>query len=95
LSNTVSSKQYLKAGVLINPHSGRVRKIISKIRYLLSNISEIILHEATSLSEIKNATDILIKADIALLVIIGGDGTVQAILRYQRYQRLQQIYIPP
>ena len=82
MSNTVSTKQYLKAGVLINPLSGRVRKKISKIRYLLSDISEIILHEATSLSEIKNAADNLIKEDIGLLVIIGGDGTVQAILDF-------------
>ena len=71
-----------KAGFLLNPRSGRIRKNIDVVRNILAEISASICLEASDKSEISASMDALLKADIDLLVIIGGDGTVQAVLTH-------------
>jgi diacylglycerol kinase (ATP) len=71
-----------KTGLLLNPLSGRVRKRLKKIRNKISGLPEIILYEASTPEEINRTIDKLIRQNIEILVIVGGDGTVQAILNY-------------
>lgn len=71
-----------RVGVLLNPLSGRIRKRIEVVRQMLAEIPETTCREATNALEIGAAVDIFLQADIDLLVIIGGDGTVQAILTH-------------
>ena len=69
-----------RVGVLFNPLSGQVRKREKKIRQTLTKIPHAIIQEATNAPEFKTSTDNLLQAEIDLLVIVGGDGTIHAIL---------------
>ncbi len=71
-----------KVGLLLNPLSGRIRKRIDVIRPMLAAIPGAVCWEVTSTFEIGASVDALLQADIDLLVIIGGDGTVQAVLTH-------------
>ncbi len=71
-----------KVGLLLNPLSGRIRKHIDAIRRMLARIPGAVCREVTSASEIGASVDAFLQADIDLLVIIGGDGTVQAVLTH-------------
>jgi diacylglycerol kinase (ATP) len=71
-----------RVGLLLNPLSGRIRKHIDVIRHMLSEIPAAACREVTSAAEIGAAVDAFLQADIDLLVIIGGDGTVQAVLTH-------------
>ena len=66
--------------ILLNPGSGKVRKKIEQIKQIISTIPGIVTREASSLSEINQAIDHFIILQTKLLVIIGGDGTVQAVI---------------
>ena len=69
-----------KAGLLLNPCSGKVKKHLKKIRAYISKFSVFQICEASSLTEINQTIEYFINQRIELLVIIGGDGTVQAAL---------------
>ena len=72
--------------ILLNPGSGKVRKKIEQIKQIISTIPGIVTREASSLSEINQAIDHFIILQTKLLVIIGGDGTVQAVIdRFAAY----------
>ncbi len=71
-----------KIGLILNPHSGRIRKNIDVIRNILADIPASIYLEASDKSEIGASVDALLQDDIDLLVIIGGDGTVQGVLTH-------------
>jgi diacylglycerol kinase (ATP) len=73
--------------ILLNPGSGRVRKKIGQIKKIISSIPDIVTHEASSLSEINITIDHFINSQIKFLIIIGGDGTVQAVIN--RYLTLK------
>jgi diacylglycerol kinase (ATP) len=66
--------------ILLNPGSGKVRKKIEQIKKIISSIPGIETHEASSLSEINQSIDRFIILQTKFLVIIGGDGTVQAVI---------------
>lgn len=67
-------------GLLFNPLSGRIRKRKDVIRRVLAGIPDATCMEVTNALEIKASMDAFVQADIDLLVIVGGDGTVQGVL---------------
>lgn len=71
-----------KIGLLVNSLSGRIRKRRDAIDRALLEISAVLCLEATNEIEIGASADAFLQADIDLLVIVGGDGTVQALLTH-------------
>jgi hypothetical protein len=69
-----------KIGVILNPLSGRIRKRKEAMRRAVVLVPGAICKEVTNTPEIKASVDAFQSADIDLLVIVGGDGTVQGIL---------------
>ncbi len=69
-------------GVLINPLGGEARKRIVAINRIATKIPNALIHQASDLQAFHSAIDTLMQAEIDLLVIVGGDGTVQAILTH-------------
>jgi diacylglycerol kinase (ATP) len=67
-------------GLIFNPLSGRIRKRKDAIRRALTDIPGATCREVTNAHEIKASVEVFIDADVDLLVIIGGDGTVQGVL---------------
>ncbi|MGH8763530.1 MAG: diacylglycerol/lipid kinase family protein [Nitrosospira sp.] len=66
--------------MLFNPLSGRIRKRKDAIRRALAGIPGATCCEVTNAPEINASVDAFIQANIDLLVIVGGDGTVQGVL---------------
>jgi hypothetical protein len=69
-------------GFLFNPLSGRIRKRIAAIRRELDRIPNATCREVTNAPEIHASVEAFLEADIDLLVIVGGDGTVQGVLNH-------------
>lgn len=67
-------------GLLFNPFSGRIRKRKDAIRRALAEIPGATCREVTNAPEINASVDTFVQADVDLLVIVGGDGTVQGVL---------------
>jgi hypothetical protein len=67
-------------GLLFNPLSGRIRKRKDAIRRALTTIPGAVCREVTNAPEINASVDAFMDARIDLLVIVGGDGTVQGVL---------------
>ena len=62
-------------GLLFNPLSGRIRKRKDAIRRVLAEIPGATCSEVTNEPEINASVEAFVRADVDLLVIIGGDGT--------------------
>ncbi len=71
-----------KIGLLFNPLSGRIRKRKEAIKHALVEIPGAIIREATSVPEFNATVSDFLHDGIDLLVIAGGDGTVQAVLNH-------------
>lgn len=71
-----------KVGLIFNPLSGRIRKHEDAIKGVLGKIPGVILREAKSGPEFKETVNEFLDAEVDLLVIAAGDGTVQAILSH-------------
>ncbi|GJL71495.1 MAG: diacylglycerol kinase [Nitrosomonas sp.] len=69
-----------RTGILFNPLGGQARKRKKAIKQMLTVIPHAIYQEATNWPEFKASINSLLQAEINLLVIIGGDGTIHAIL---------------
>src|SRR5687768_17607029 len=69
-------------GLLLNPLSGRIRKRGDAIRRELAGIPNATCREVSNSPEMHAAVEAFVAADTDLLVIIGGDGTVQAVLNH-------------
>lgn len=69
-----------RVGFLFNPLSGRIRKRRDVLRGMLDGIPGATRREVTNASEINGSIDAFIRDDTDLLVIVGGDGTVQGVL---------------
>ena len=67
-------------GLLFNPLSGRIRKRKDSVRKALAAIPGAICREVTNALEINASVDAFVRANVDLLVIVGGDGTVQGVL---------------
>lgn len=70
----------LRVAVLSNPQSGKNRKVLPAIRQQLRRHGRIVHAEAAAPAEIAETVSRLVSARPDLLVINGGDGTVQAVL---------------
>ena len=68
-----------KAGCLLNPMGGQVRKRAASIRQALHAIPDLMVCEAQDAASFGTAITQLLQADIDLLVIVAGDGTTHAI----------------
>lgn len=71
-----------KIGLLFNPLSGRIRKRKKVIKHALVEIPGVIIREATNVSEFNATVSDFLLTGVDLLVIAGGDGTVQAVLNH-------------
>ncbi len=67
-------------GVLSNPLSGGNKRGLSSIKKLLANQPEVLHREAKDPTEVDNVLAAFGQAGIKLLVINGGDGTIQAVM---------------
>jgi diacylglycerol kinase (ATP) len=67
-------------GILTNPKSGGNKKGIGKIRAFLEQHPEIISAEAVTPLEVNAVLACFAEQNVDLLVINGGDGTIQAVL---------------
>ena len=71
-----------KIGILSNPLSGRVKNDVTAIQDLSKSIPEGIYREASNQAEFKTVLEEFSNNKIEVLVIIGGDGTIHAVLSY-------------
>lgn len=71
-----------KVGLLLNPRGGQAHKRDAAIRQILTEMPAWITYEASNAPEFKTSLDSLLQADIDLLVIVGGDGTIHAALSH-------------
>lgn len=69
-------------GLLCNPLSGHNRKHLDAVRRAAAMFSGGLYREASTVPEINAALDHFAVENIGLLVVIGGDGTVQASLKH-------------
>ena len=69
-----------KTAVLLNPYGGRIRKRLDRIRVLAAAIPGAIVRETASAADMNSIMDELADTGVDHLVVIGGDGTVQAVL---------------
>jgi len=81
-------------GVLSNPLSGGNKHGLSSIKKLLADRPEVLHYEARDPAEIANVLTSFGKAGIKLLVVNGGDGTIQAVLT-SLFNRKPFDQIPP
>ncbi len=79
-------------GVLSNPYSGRNLKYISNVDKVLSRYSNVIHNKAREPESISLAVSDFADKGAEILVINGGDGTIQAVLTslfyYQQFKEL-------
>ncbi|MBB3104431.1 diacylglycerol/lipid kinase family protein [Azomonas macrocytogenes] len=69
-----------RVGILLNPHSGRTRRRLQQLREILVSVPDATVLEVASPGEIAHALKLLPADPSDVLVIIGGDGTLQATL---------------
>ena len=72
----------IKTGLLCNPLSGRIKKDKNILDRLRSTVPHAIYREASTPDDIAISLDAFMDESIELLIVAGGDGTVQAILSY-------------
>lgn len=71
-----------RIGVVFNPLSGRNRKKTSRLREELAAIPGAVFREVRELGLMQATLEELVGQDPDLLVIAGGDGMVQEVIRY-------------
>ena len=79
MSSENRNKSFSRIAVLLNPGAGRVDKHVAEIRFVAGKIPDVLIEEASTLSEINQACISIMKSDPELFIIVAGDGTVQAV----------------
>jgi diacylglycerol kinase (ATP) len=69
-----------RIGILLNPASGYVRRHLPSLRRRVAAIADAMVIEASSAEQMRNAVESFRLGPADLLVVIGGDGTLQAVL---------------
>ncbi|XKY22064.1 hypothetical protein HKW97_08960 [Pseudomonas luteola] len=69
-----------RIGILMNPLSGRVRRCLQPLRASIATLPGVMLHEASEPADITRALLQWQGNSPELVVVIGGDGTLQAVL---------------
>lgn len=80
LDHSLLRKRPLRVGVISNPDSGQNRRGLQPIKALLAHYREVLHREARDPAELDAALQEFAHQGVELLVINGGDGTVQATL---------------
>lgn len=70
----------LKVGVLTNPRSGGNKKGLGGVYNILAQWPEVLHREASTLEAMTEAISFFAQNGVDLIIINGGDGTVQAVL---------------
>lgn len=66
--------------VLLNPLSGRVKRDLPALRRLLAGADNVLVKEAVTPQQIDAALAGFLQQGAALLVVLGGDGTLHALM---------------
>lgn len=69
-------------GLLLNPKGGQASKRGAQIHNVLTEMPNVIVREASNAIEFRTSLDSLLQANIDLLVIVAGDGTIHATLSH-------------
>lgn len=69
-----------RVGILLNPNSGRVRRRLELLRRLAADVPGVDLHETPRAEDLASALRSMPATTTELLVVMGGDGTLQAVL---------------
>jgi len=69
-----------RIGVILNPLSGRIRRRRTKVRNCVDALPCADVREASSFSGVNAALESCAAKQVDLLVIVGGDGTLQMVL---------------
>ena len=80
LTGDESARRRMTIGVLTNPKSGGNKKGIGNIRDFLAQHPRVLHAEAVTPVEVKGVLAGFAERDIDLLIVNGGDGTIQAVL---------------
>jgi hypothetical protein len=80
LVSTIADGKPLCVGLLSNRQSGRNRQHFGKLRKVLADYPEVIHCETATPAELVKALQHLAQRDVQVLIINGGDGTVQLTL---------------
>jgi len=75
-----SSNAISRIGLLTNPLSGRNRRRPESLSIVIDAYPEVIRQDATTIEEIHDALLYFANLGIDILVVNGGDGTIQAVL---------------
>lgn len=96
---TVRYANPLRVGLLSNPQSGKNPRYFKKIKKLLIDYPQVSHCETPTASAIGGALQHLAEKSTELLIVNGGDGTVQALLttllQQQHFQTLPLLAILP
>lgn len=69
-----------RPGILWNPLSGRIRRRRAEVRRLLATFPSAIIRETTGIEETSAALHTFAAELVDLVVVMGGDGTLQMVL---------------
>lgn len=69
-----------RIGIILNPASGHVRRHLPELRRMAATITGAVMIEASSAEQLGEAVDALQLGPADVLVVLGGDGTLQAVL---------------
>jgi len=75
-------------GVLSNPYSGGNRKLLPSVRTVLSTYPRVFHREAQLPSDVASVLDDFARKEVNMVVINGGDGTIQAVLTSICHERV-------
>ena len=78
--NTTTAGEALRVGVLNNPLSGGNRKGLGQIKEILAAHPQVLHREVQTPADVTSALDDFSRQEVNIIVINGGDGTVQAAL---------------
>lgn len=88
-----------RVGVITNPRSHRMRKRLPAIREVLAAHPEVLQIETGAIADTSQILRELARREVDLIVLAGGDGTVQsvmtAILSERMFERLPALAILP
>ena len=78
--NTMAAGETLRVGVLNNPLSGGNRKGLGQIKKVLAAHQQVLHREVQTPADVASALDDFSRQEVNIIVINGGDGTIQAAL---------------
>ncbi|WP_018716701.1 diacylglycerol/lipid kinase family protein [Arhodomonas aquaeolei] len=88
-----------RLGLLLNPRAGGLRRPLERVRALAASLPLTAAHEADTPAGMAAALEAMAADGVTALVVVGGDGTVQAVLgqllEARRFPRLPWLVVVP